>query len=428
MIPPTRREAIRRGSRGGPTVAALAACLFLTTAADAGDRWPRFRGPNGQGRATDISFPPSWTDERVAWRTDLPGGGHGSPVVWGNRIFLVSAEPATATRYLLCVDATSGSLLWKRVLGGEPFKDHEYNSFASATPAVDGDRVYITWMSPRHHMVYALDHKGNRVWKRDLGPFKAEHGGGASPMVYKNRVVVTHDQQKGGGDSFVAALDRTTGETMWRLTRESTIAAYSTPCVRKTAEGEAELMLTSNAEGITAVDPSTGEVRWQVDDIFGKRCVSSPVLADGLVFGSCGYGGEGSVLAAVRPGDSGDGEVAYEVTKGAPYVPTPVVVDGRQFVWTDGGVVSCLRASSGEVIWRERVPGKYFASPIAVDGKILNVSRGGTVVTLPATGDFEILGKTDLGERSNATPAVAHGRLYFRTFSQLLAVNGTTEE
>ena len=400
----------------------------LVLAAGAGmafgaDPWSQFRGPNGQGTSDEKGIPLQWTDADWAWKTALPGGGHSSPVVWGDRIFITSADEQAATRILLCLRLSDGSILWKREFASKACHLNSLSSYAVTTPPVDESRVYFSWGTPEEYVIVALDHDGKEVWRRDLGPFVSQHGHGPSPMVFNDMVIVPNDQD---ATSFVIALDSGTGKTRWQLDRKSDRAAYSTPCVFRPASGPPQIILTSSAHGVTGVDPTTGRVIWEKSDAFPQRVVSSPVAAGGVIMGTCGTGGSGKHLIAIRPPDRPDGQpgIAWTLTKNAPYVPTPVVLGDLVFGWTEGGVATCLRLASGEEVWRERVGGNYYASPVVVGGRLYNVSVKGEVVVLAAGEKYELLARNTLGEKTQATPAVAGGRMIFRTWSNVMALGG----
>jgi outer membrane protein assembly factor BamB len=187
------------------------------------------------------------------------------------------------------------------------------------------------------------------------------------------------------------------------------------------------LIFTSHTHGVAALDPDSGRVLWELADLFDKRVVSSPVLAAGLIVGACGSGGGGNYLVAVRPGGpEKKPEVAYTVRKSAPYVPTSVCVGERLFLWSDGGIVSCVQAASGEMKWQERVGGNYFSSPVWVDGRLFCVSTKGEVVVVDASDRFQVLARNPLGEVTHSTPAVAGGRMYIHTTKSLISVGGRT--
>jgi len=385
--------------------------------------------------------PAKWTEKDYNWKVKLPGIGHSSPVVWGNRIFVTCGDRRTATRMILCLEAASGRTLWQRDYPSKTFRQNRDNSYASATPAAHADGVVVTWTTPQQVVLLALDLDGREVWRRNLGPFVGLHGSGASPIIVQDLVVLPNDQEDPkalpsvygpkpsipAGKSFLIAVDRKTGRTRWRVERRTKLAAYSTPCVSQSVDGRPELIFTSTAHDITAVDPATGKVNWETGKVFRDRCVGSPVVAPGLVIAGYGYGTRGTRYVAVRPGSREKGQkpvLAYELKRPVPLVPTPLVKDGRLFLWGDHGTVACLKASSGKVIWRQRVGARFYGSPVCVGGRLYCISKKGEVVVLAASDKFEVLGRVSLGEPSFATPAVADGVMYLRTRSHLFSLGG----
>jgi outer membrane protein assembly factor BamB len=391
--------------------------------------WSRFRGPDGAGVAEGAKVPVSWSEADVAWKADLPGHGHSSPVSWGDRVFLTCADKSSAKRIILCLKAADGGVLWKREYDSQPHAMNKMNSYAAATPAVDAERVYVTWTTPAQVVLLALGHDGKEAWRRDdLGAFQSQHGSGASPIVWEDLVILPNDtEEKEGKESFILAVEAKTGKTAWKHVRKSVKASYGTPCLFRPTAGPPQLVYAGKDHGFTALDPRTGKLIWELDKVFPLRVVSSPMVAGGLVVASCGEGGKGHSVVAVRPGSlekPGDAAVAWTLTKSVPYVPTPVAAKGLLFLWSDGGIVQCVRPATGEVVWSERVGGEYFASPVCVDGRVYNVSKAGEVVVLAASDTFEVLARNAAGEGSYATPAVVGSRLLVRTFTRLLAVGG----
>jgi len=214
------------------------------------------------------------------------------------------------------------------------------------------------------------------------------------------------------------------GTVRWQAPLHGTRADYDTPCVYQTQQGQPELVFTSMEDGVLALDILTGKMAWQLPKVFSQRCVSSPVVAGGLIVGSCGSGGGGNYVAAVRPPSSPGAkpELAYTIRKSAPYVPTSVALGNLLFLWSDAGFVNCVEPLSGAIHWQERVGGSYFASPICVDGRVMNVSASGEVVVLEASSTFHELGRNKLEEPTEATPAVSAGCLYIRTDKHLLCI------
>jgi outer membrane protein assembly factor BamB len=411
---------------GFRSLALAAGLLLLLPKPGHTQEWTRFRGPNGSGISAATTVPVQFTEADYNWKIQLPGVGHSSPVLWGKRLFLTSAEEVTGKRHVLGVNASDGKIVWDRSYDFSGYKKHTLNSFASGTPAVDADGIYFTWTTAGALTALALDHNGKDLWSRDLGKYDAMHGGAGSPIVVGEIVIVTNDQD--GEGSFLAGLDRKTGEVRWKRPRNSSAsAAYSTPLVYQPKDGPPEVIFTSTSHGVTSLDPRTGDLNWEVPNLFRARCVGSPILAKGLVFGTAGTGGGEKQAVAVRPGSKRDGtapKVEYQVARGISYVPTPIASGDLLFLWGDAGVVTCLRAATGEQVWMERVGGNFYGSPVCVNGKLYAVGAQGEVVVVEASDQFKVLGRSILGERSNATPAVADGVMYFRTESHLISVGG----
>ncbi|MFH1265038.1 MAG: PQQ-binding-like beta-propeller repeat protein [Planctomycetota bacterium] len=354
----------------------------------------------------------------------LPGIGHSSPVVWGDRAFVTCGIEEDATRIIRCLRISDGGLIWKRAFQSTTHPKHENNTYCVSTPVLDANHVYMTWTTPKEYIVIALtQEKGQEVWRRDLGPFESKHGYGASPVLYDDLLILTNDQL---GPSFVIALDRATGETRWKVSRRSVKAAYSTPCIYRPQGGAPQLILTSTAHGVTSIDPKTGKQNWELE-VFSERVVGSPVVASGLIFASAGVGGGGKQMVAVRPGVPEKGtkaEVAYNLKGSLPYVPTSVAYGKLLFTWSDQGVVTCLDAPTGKIHWQQRIGGQFFGSPIRVRDRLYCISRKGEMVLLAADVKYRLLGKISLEEPSNATPSVVDSVMYLRTASHLMAIGG----
>lgn len=384
------------------------------------DTWPRFRGHDGDGIASGFRFPEPWSEEAIRWKVDLPGAGHSSPVVWKDRVFITSGDAASGRRILSCLDAKDGRELWRREFDSQVHRMHRDNSYASSTPAADGRAVFMCWTTPEEATVVALDHAGKELWRTGLGAYKSQHGGGTSPVCLGDVVAIGNDQD---GASSLIGLDAATGKARWRIERTADKTAFSTPCVRRTAGGQAELIFTSTSHGITAIDPKTGKMSWEMADAFPLRVVGSPMLADGLVVATCGTGGIGRRLVAVAPGGgAAKGSLAYEMPTPVPYVPTPVEVQGLLFLWGDKGSVSCLRAKTGEKIWAQQLDGTFYGSPVCAGDRLFCISKEGTLFVIAAGDKFQPVATVPLGERSFATPAIAGGTMFLRTETRLVAV------
>jgi outer membrane protein assembly factor BamB len=403
--------------------------VVLFASVSAAQEWTRFRGPNGQGISRCKTIPVKWTQDDYNWKIKLPGGGHSSPVLWGDTVFVTCGDGETGGGVLLALRASDGGTLWRQDCAMGTYRMNKLNSYATATPAVDSDHVYTLWPAAEKIILAATDHDGGEIWRRTFGGHHSQHGSGTSPIVLDDIVVFTcehEDSTKKDAKSFWIALDRRTGRTRWELQRQTgPKTSYSTPCLYSPAGGAAQLVFESQRHGMTGVDPRTGEIVWEVESAFPSRVVSSPVVADGLLIGSCGDGSSGKRLIAIRPGAVDKAILAkevYSVEDGAPYVPTSIATGGLLFTFHDRGYVSCLRADTGERLWREKPDKKFYGSPVCVDGKLYCITTGGDVLVIKAAETYEPLARNPLGETSHATPAVAGGRMYLRTYSHLICI------
>jgi len=401
-------------------------------------QWPRFRGPNGAGISDAKTIPVNWTRKDYNWIIKLPDAGYSSPVVCGDRIFLTSAAKKNASRMIYCVSTTDGRTLWRKDYSSKTHKMHRDNSYAAASPAVDSERLYVTWTTPKEVTLAALSHEGKEIWRLDLGPYVGLHGSGVSPIVVGDTVVLANDQEnmkwyswlsgaKAKGVSFLIAVDRKTGKTRWKVPRITTLGAYATPCVRKCDDGTSELIFTSTSHSFTAIDAATGKENWNVPKVFRDRVAGSPIIAGGLVIASYGRGNYGSLLAAVRPGSKKTGakaKVVWTMSKKVPLVPTSLAFGGRLFCLTDHGTMTCLAPATGREIWRKKLGAKFYASPVCANGILYCVSKKGVVHVLPAAGEFKLLSEVELGEASYSTPAIADGVMYIRTNTKLMSLGG----
>ena len=403
---------------------ALLASATLSTNA-AAQEWTRFRGPNGTGISAAKNIPVAWSEKDYLWRVGIPGESHAQPVIWGDRLFLMTSTESGRERAIACLRKTDGRELWKK---SYPLPTHrpvnQNASYANTSPVVDGERVIACFVSSEHFWVRAYDHAGNPLWSRDLGAFESQHGYGSSPMIYENTVIVPNDQD---GVSFIIALDVKTGAPVWKTPRRSASVgtAYCTPVVHPRPGAEPELLFTSQSYGVSSLDPKTGALNWE-SPVFDKRVIASAVVAGDLVIGSCGQGGgAGNFLTAIKLGGKGDvskTHVAYKLTKSTPYVPTPLYLDGRLYLISDAGIGSAIEAATGREIWSERLRAEFFGSPVLIDGKIYCATTKGEMIVL-ATGDqFKELARNPIGEGTHSTPCVDGERLYIKTFTHLVCI------
>jgi len=417
-------------------VSVAALCAEVSTSSLAiGQEWTRFHGPNGTGVAQGgAGIPSEWKESDLNWKAELPGLGHSSPVIWGDKIFLLSADPDTAERYMVCISAADGSQLWVRKFASEKHHLHTRSSFASCTPVVDKDRVYVAWSEPSKITLIAFTHDGETVWERDLGTWVSQHGFGTSPIIYGEKLIMHVSQQarqlKPGekpGDSKMYAFDRNTGKTLWTTPLTSVNVCYSVPFIYEKKGQAPQIICTDTGEGVFSIDPETGKMNWKAGEL-SMRTVASPIEAAGLIFGSTGSGGGGNYVIAVKPGPAAKQEYEFKSTGAfrANYVPTPVAKGNLVFSYYDKGFANCINAATGEVVWSERINAPFSGSIIRIGDRLFGISEEGEVVVLSATEKFKVLGRTQLGEDSRSTPAVADGRLYLRTYSHLFSVGGNS--
>ena len=394
------------------------------------ENWPRFWGNNGDGYA-DFNIPTEWKESTYRWSLSLEEAGHGSPSVWKNSVFLNSSTDKGKTRKVIAVDAKSGKLKWQRSYRSKTHKTHRFNSFASSTPALDKNSVYSVWGHSTELLVTAHSHDGKLLWERDLGGVTGGHGFAVSPIVFEDLLIVPNDQEKGDGAHY--GLDCKTGEIKWKVPRASKRLTYSTPCIFTSPQGKPELIFTNWWLGFTSLEPKTGKQLWELS-VFGRphseRAISSPIVADDLVLGVCGFTTLDKHLVAIRPASAskdGKAQEIWRMEETMPHIPSPLLAQNRLYLWADNGVITCLRPQSGELVWKARVEGvkdTFFGSPVLAGNTVFCVSAYGQVVAIADDEEFRQLGTTDLGEVCRSTPALANGDLYLRTGKRLLCIKG----
>ena len=376
-------------------------------AATAQTDWPWWRGPSGDGVAAPDQAPPlKWSaTENVLWKTQVPGRGHASPTLCGNRIFLATADETREVQSVLCFDRRTGRELWKVDVhtGGMDHKGHKKSSQASATVACDGERVFANFLHDGAIYTTALDLEGKQVWQTRVSDFVTHQGFGASPVIYQSLVLVATDNKAGG---VVAGLDRATGKVVWQKERPK-LPNYTSPTVLKVA-GREQLLL-AGCDHMSSFDPLTGKLLWEIEGST-TECVGSIVTDGELVFASGGYPKK---LTVAVHGD-GSGKVAWENTTQT-YVPSMIVRDGYLYTVTDAGIVYCWKAATGEEQWKSRLGGTFNTSPVLV-GELLFATdqEGKTTIFKASPTEFELVGENQLGEDVYATPVYCGGQIFMR--------------
>ena len=393
-----------------------------------------FRGIDGTGNIDQGSIPSTWTDADYRWRRNLGSRDVGSPVVAGDKVFLLVSKPASQEISVEAIGLTTGKLLWSREFAQQPHPLHKRNKLASCTPAANATHVYVAWSEPEHTYLKCLTVDGEEVWSRDFGSWTSQHGFGTSPRIVGDMVLLLNDQQadelpagETPGESRMIAVNRLTGADIWTTPLTATRACYGVPAVYESTSGQTQIIDANTGNGLFGVDASSGKLLWNLE-VFDKRCCSCPIVVGNLAIGTCGSGGGGNRLIAVRIPDQPGAkpEEVYSIDRFAPYVPTPVLKSGRLYLVADSGIASSVDAKTGETIWSKRIGGNFGASPIAVGDKLLIISLEGKATILSTGDEFKELGQVDLGGPVGATPVYAEGNLIIRVDDELRCIGGET--
>jgi outer membrane protein assembly factor BamB len=430
----------------------FAFCIYANA-----QNWPQFRGPLASGVAEGQTTPTTWDaakSQNLLWKTLIPGLSHASPVVWGDKVFVVTAVNSAVkdeTRFGLfgdvapvkddpkhtwkvyALDKRTGKILWERVAyeGVPKVKRHPKSSHAASTPVTDGKSLIVLFGSEG---LYSYNLNGKLLWKQDLGILDAgwfydpdyQWEYGSSPIIYKNLIIVQADIQK---NSFVAAYDLKTGKQVWKTQREE-ISSWGTPTVYE-GKTRAEL-ITNGSKAIRGYDPLTGKELWRLTPN-SEVTTPTPVVANDLIFVTSGYRPIQPIYA-IKPGATGDislkaGQesnefIAWRKERGGPYMPTPVAYGELLYTLSNQGVLAAYNIKSGERVYQERLGGKggaFTASPVASDGKIYLSSEDGDVFVVKAGSKYELLSTNPVGEVMMATPAISDGMVIVRGINHLFA-------
>lgn len=407
------------------------------------ESWPRFRGLNGSGVASGQSAPTVLDESTLQWDVDIPGVGHGSPVVWGDKLFLLTSVPAVDSTtgpgggpkgkgkkkghafewVTLCLNRETGETIWKQHFAPRSFKGHRFNSAASSTPAVDEDQVVFAWGTPDSLTVVSLSHDGEISWEQDLGTVTGGHGFGGSPILYKDLVVLNNDQENEKGN--LIALDANTGETKWIVPRHSKRISYSVPCVYE-VDGKEVLVFVNWTHGFTAIDPADGAVVAE-KSVFNletnERAISSPIVSKGIVIGTCGFTGYPRHCVAMKL-EGGEWNEVWRVEKNLPHIPSVIAVGDYTFLIEDSGIGTCVETETGKELWKKRLPGvegEVFGSPVSDGVNLFFADVSGNVHVIAASSEFQPIAANRLGELCRMTPAIVEGTIYVRTETKLRA-------
>ena len=405
--------------------------------ADARRNWAQWRGPDATGVSATATPPLEWAEgKNIKWKVEIPGRGHATPVVWNDRLFVLTAVPASvpgdaqhAPRgglrsrgvhkfTVLAIDRRTGRTLWERVAAEqEPHEaGHTDNSsWASSSPITDGESVFAYFES---FGLYAYDMNGTLRWKKDLGDkrMRNQFGEGATPALHGNTLVIVWDHLNGEG-SFITALDKRDGRELWRVARDE-IDTWATPLIVE-VNGRPQVIVPAMRR-VRGYDLQTGAVVWESDGLT-MNPIPSPVHADGMVFLMSGF--QGNDLKAIRVSDAhgnidGTPHIVWSLERDTPYVPSPVVVDGTlYFLKTNSGILSAFDAKTGKAHYQnqrlEGVP-NVFASPVAAAGRLYVAGREGTTIVLRTGPKYEVLAHNTLDDGFDASPVLVDSEIFLR--------------
>ncbi|MBT4864898.1 MAG: PQQ-binding-like beta-propeller repeat protein [Planctomycetaceae bacterium] len=410
----------------------LAALLitFFAVGSVRAENWPQFRGPGGRGVSHETDIPLKWSNtENIAWKTNIPGEGWSSPVVFGDRVFVTTATQDGVSCHAICIDRKTGRVLWNtEVVQQTPRKKRRENSYASPTPVADDDRVYVVFGDGS---VAALDMDGSVLWTNREIKFYSHHGLGASPILDDGRLIMPFDGSSDGENNrvgwkipwdkgVVMAYDSETGGVAWRGRRGLSRLAHVTPAVLGT--GKSRRILSNAGDVVQAFDPAGGKLLWSVYSK-GEGVTPSLITGGGLIFTSSGF--EAPTIRAIRPGGKGDvtkTHIAWEQKKGVPTLASLLYLEPHLYAITADGVVACFQGKTGELVSQNRVGGKHWASPIYADGHIYFVNEEGLTTVIKASPKFEIVARNNIPEHTQATPAISQGQIFLRTAGKLYCI------
>ena len=413
----------------------LAAALILSASAFAAENWPEFRGPTGDGHTDAKSLPVTFGDaDHVKWKTPIHGKAWSSPVIWGSQIWLTTANEEGTDLGVVLVDKDSGKILRDDTLFHNPAPQfcHQFNSYASPTPAIEEGRVYVTFGSPG---TACLDTKtGKKIWERTDFVCNHYRGAGSSPIIWKDLLIMNFD---GSDNQFIVALDKATGKTVWETKRSADYGdldadgkvknegdyrkAFAT-CQVYMQNGQ-PILLSSGAKAHYAYDPRTGKEIWQFAEPDAHSAATRPVVGDGVAYIPAGFGKAG--VLAIKLGGHGmlsANDLVWRMQKKAPNKPSVTLVGDLLFMVNDGGIAQCVEAKTGNVIWNERLGGNFSASPIYGEGRIYAGNEEGKFYVFEAGRQFKVLATNEFPDGFMASPAVSGKALYLRSKTTLYRI------
>lgn len=403
------------------TIYAVWILIFFTGLTRA-ENWPQFRGPGLQGHSTETGVPLKWSaTENIAWHTPIPGAAWSSPIVWNERIFVTTATENGEACHVIALERSNGKILWdKEVFRQKLLRKEERNTYATPTPATDGERVYACFGDGSFA---ALNFDGEIAWTNRDYKHYSQHGLGSSPILFGGLLIMARDGSSEGADkrlgwqtpwdqSYIVALDVKTGKERWKAKRGQSRIAHGSPAVWM-HDGKSEIV-SEAGDVVQGHDSKSGELLW-TSKVIGEAKVPSVVLGEGLVFTAGGWGGRESIKA-FKLGKSGEADsFVWEQKKGMPKIPSMLYVKPHLFAVADNGMASCFKAETGEVVWQEPLSGKFTASLVEAEGRIYILGDNGTTTVIEAGPQLKVLAENALGEKVQASMAIAQGKIFIRT-------------
>jgi outer membrane protein assembly factor BamB len=402
-------------------IRALLVISSLALGSAQAENWPGWRGPHGDGSSLESNPPIYWSStSNVLWKTAVPGEGHSSPIVWNDWVFLTTALKESQDRILLSFNRNTGQILWQKTVLTAPLEaKNPENSYASTTPATDGQQVYVTFLDGKDVVVAAHDFTGKQVWLARPGQFYSQWGFSHDPLLFEDKVIVDCDSK---GENFIVGLSCKDGHTVWKVQRTNPTQSYSKPLIQPMA-GRMQLVVPGN-KAVTSYDPRDGRQLWIVDGP-SEDCVLTPVYNARANLVLSGSSWPKRVLLAIQPDGEGNvtqTKVAWSTAEGAPYVPSPVSAGDlfftSSFAPKDG---YCFEAATGKILWHENM-GLHHASPVTANGLVYFLNDDGVMHVVKAAPQYELVARNELGEKTYASPAIADGRMFLRSFSTLYCI------
>lgn len=401
--------------------------LALASSTLLAENWPFWRGPSRQGISTETGLPLHWSaDSNVVWKAEVPGEAWSSPIVFGDQVFVTTTTESGVNCHVLAFDRRTGKPQWnKKVFEQTPLRKEQRNSYATPTPATDGERVYAVFGDGSVVAVSAKS--GDILWEHREVKFYSQHGLGASPILHGDLLIMPFDGSSTGENkrvgwqlpwdqSFILAFNKKSGDVAWKAMRGQSRISHVTPNIMS-HEGR-EILISGAGDVVQGFNLKNGERLWSVYSQ-GEGVVPSIVIGDGLIYSVSGF--EKPTIRAVRPPAAGSSEatIVWEQKRSVPMIPSLLFHEKHLYGITEGGVAVCLSAESGEIIWQERVGGNHSASPVIAENRIYFLNEEGDTTVIEAAPTFKVLAKNTLKEKTQASMAVSQKQLFIRTAKHL---------